>query len=126
MIWARLRCLLSRRPPLPPVPTPAERIARSIVSAAMRDAAERYVAAHLRPGEKFYEETDGPFVRGFRELIPAALARKGLQLVQIEGGWRVQRSAFPALPPLPVECSICHESVFRCRHGEGTVWEAKE
>jgi hypothetical protein len=117
MRWFRRRC-----PPVVPS------LAAKIVTEAMRRAADDYVAHHLQLGEAFDEDTDGPVVAQFRQLIPDALARRGLQLVGLPDGtgWRVQRSSWPALPPLRAECSICHASIFRCPHGEGVIWEQKE
>ena len=117
MSWHRLKLYLARTPALPTE-------GAAIVSEAIRRAAEDYVAA-LAIGDAIVEATDGPIIAPFRLLIPAALAKKGLQLVQIEGGWRVQRSSWPALPPLRAECAECHASIFRCAHGLGAViWEA--
>lgn len=111
-----------RRRACPPVVVPS--LGTSIVTAAMRAAAEEYVRDHLQLGEKIHEGTDGPFIASFRQLIPAALARRGLQLVPISGGWRVEQSTFPSLPRLPAECGRCHASIFECGHGcGGVIWE---
>ena len=98
---------------------PAPGADESRIAAAMRSAAEAYVEQHLPEGAKIIEEIDGPIISQFRGWIPGFLARKGLALTSIPGGWRVERSRFPALAAVSAECDECHGSWFRCGHGVG-------
>jgi hypothetical protein len=115
---ARDRCVS------PPFVAPAPAVAYNIVHASLRRAAEEYVDQHLGPGEKIIEATDARVINPFRPWIPGFLAKKGLALVSIPGGWRVERSRFPALAAASAECPECQASWFRCAHGVGLEFDA--
>lgn len=92
----------------------------AIVNESIRRAADDY-AATLLEGNEIIEATDAAEIAPFRQLLPAALARRGLRLEQIAGGWRIERAVFP---PPPAECTICRRSFFfDCEHGIGLVIE---
>jgi len=106
-------------------PRPAPELGAAIVTASLRHVAEEYAKHHLTLGALIHEATDAEEIAPFRELLPAALARRGLCLVAVEGGWRVERTSFPSLAPLPCECATCHASIFDCGHGAGqTLYDA--
>jgi hypothetical protein len=94
-------------------------LAAAIVSRSLHETAEEYAKHHLTLGALIHEATDGPVIAPFRHLLIAALARRGLMVDQVPGGWRVIRSPWPALRAVPAECTICHESWFSCEHGCG-------
>lgn len=99
---------------------PAE-LGAAIVAASLHRAADEYVKHHMPLGALITEAEHGPAIAPFRQLLPAALLRRGLCLDDVAGGWRVVRSPWPPLPPLLAECSVCHASIFHCSHGEGAV-----
>lgn len=96
-------------------------LAHAIVTRSLHETAEEYAKHHLPLGALIHEATDGPVIAPFRHLLPQALARRGLCLDQIPGGWQVARSRFPALAVLSFECASCHASIFDCSHGMGAV-----
>lgn len=100
---------------------PPQQIARAIVTRSLHETADEYVKQHLPLGALLHEATDGPVIAPFRQLIPTALARRGLRLDEIPGGWRVVRSPWPPLPPPACECAVCHASIFDCGHGMNVV-----
>lgn len=106
-----------------PYVAPAPAVAYSIVHASLKRAAEDYVEQHLPDGAKIHEATDAPVINPFRAWIPGFLAKKGLALVSIPGGWRVERSRFPALAAVSAECDECHGSWFHCGHGTGVAFD---
>jgi hypothetical protein len=100
---------------------PAPELAAAIVTRSLHETADEYAKHHLPLGALIHEATDGPVIAPFRHLLPAALARRGLCLDQIPGGWQVARSPFPALPAFAAECASCHASIFHCSHGVNVV-----
>jgi hypothetical protein len=98
----------------------APEIGTAIVTRSLYVAAQEY-AACLRENDEIIESVAGPEIRAFRALLPAALIRRGLMVTPIDGGWRVVRSPFPALPRLAAECATCHVSIFHCGHGSNVV-----
>lgn len=108
-------------PHLRPLPSPwAADEGAAIVTASLRCSAEEY-ASSLEVGDRIVEDTDGPQLAPIRHLLPAALARRGLMLDQVAGGWRIIRSPFPSLRTMPAECTVCHGSWFECGHGVNLV-----
>lgn len=91
---------------------------RAIVQGALRwaemslsDQADAY-AATLQVGSTIIEDTDGPEIACYRHLLPGALLRRGLRLVEIAGGWKVVSSPFRALrawdeTPTQIACRSC-------------------
>jgi hypothetical protein len=75
--------------------TPDQR-ARLLLAKAENDAAHEY-AALLRVGSEILE-MDDLTINWYRHRLPAALARRGLGLEAIPGGWRVVPAPFA--PPL--------------------------
>lgn len=96
-------------------------LAHAIVTRSLHETAEEYAKHHLPLGALIHEATDGPVIAPFRHLLVAALARRGLMVDQVPGGWRVVRSPFAALALFPAECATCHASIFDCAHGMGAV-----
>ena len=58
---------------------------------AVLAAARAAVAAPWEgPAAEILNDTDGSYLDGFRDYIPGALARRGLALDEIPGGFRVR------------------------------------
>lgn len=49
-----------------------------------------HYAACLNDGDEILEDVDGPYVDPFRLWLPDALARRGMRLEAIPGGWVVR------------------------------------
>jgi hypothetical protein len=101
-----------------PTTADLEATGAAIIARSLRASADEY-ASTLEVGDSIIEHTDGPQLAPIRHLLPSALARRGLSLDQIPGGWRIIRSPWPPASVVPAECTICHGSWFSCHHGIG-------
>lgn len=91
------------------------RVPAALDEVELRGMADRF-AATLTPGRVI--DSDNPFITPFSLYIPAALARRHMELEDLHGGGWVVRATVPDANPTIEMCTWCQRLLAECTCNE--------